>query len=152
MLTRICLFFLTASLAGAVTYSYDSAGRLVKADYGDAGAIVYVYDNAGNLTSRSVQAGGASSSTIASVKTGGAGTDTGQNTGIEIKGVSLTVNGKPAYFPSDGSVSPAPVSLSTAAASFRTSSSAIAASAAARSARRAIRSVPRIMFRRDQHS
>ena len=50
MLTRICLILLTGALAAeAVTYSYDSAGRLAKADYGAAGAIVYVYDNAGNL-------------------------------------------------------------------------------------------------------
>ena len=63
MLTRICLILLTVALAAqAVTYSYDSAGRLVKADYGAAGAIVYVYDNAGNLVNRTAQTGAGSAS------------------------------------------------------------------------------------------
>ncbi len=61
MLKRICLILLTGALAAqAVTYSYDSAGRLVKADYGAAGVIVYVYDNAGNLVNRTAQAGAGS--------------------------------------------------------------------------------------------
>ena len=37
-----------------VTYSYDNAGRLVKADYG-ALFIVYTYDAAGNLLSREIK-------------------------------------------------------------------------------------------------
>jgi len=36
----------------AVTYTYDSAGRLVSANYGSAGTIIYKYDNAGHIISR----------------------------------------------------------------------------------------------------
>ena len=36
-----------------VSYSYDHAGRLTQADYGD-GAIGYTYDNNGNLLERIV--------------------------------------------------------------------------------------------------
>ena len=32
-----------------ITYSYDPAGRLVRADYGDGVAVSYTYDAAGNL-------------------------------------------------------------------------------------------------------
>ncbi|MBI3990370.1 MAG: RHS repeat protein [candidate division NC10 bacterium] len=35
--------------AGTVTYTYDEAGRLIRADYGDGRAITYTYDAAGNL-------------------------------------------------------------------------------------------------------
>lgn len=47
----------TAALcaAGKVSYSYDAAGRLVKADYGSAGSIAYEYDKAGNLIKRTTQ-------------------------------------------------------------------------------------------------
>lgn len=37
----------------SVTYTYDGAGRLIAANYGDV-RIVYTYDNAGNLLSRRV--------------------------------------------------------------------------------------------------
>ena len=37
-----------------VTYSYDAAGRLVGADYGESGNITYTYDAAGNLLQRQV--------------------------------------------------------------------------------------------------
>ncbi|MBM4431284.1 MAG: hypothetical protein FJ026_13210 [Chloroflexi bacterium] len=41
----------TASTAQGqtVTYTYDEAGRLVRADYGNGKAIAYTYDAAGNL-------------------------------------------------------------------------------------------------------
>ena len=46
----------TADTAGSqapaprtITYSYDPAGRLVRADYGDGVAVSYTYDAAGNL-------------------------------------------------------------------------------------------------------
>ncbi len=32
-----------------ITYTYDDAGRLIKADYGGETAVQYVYDTAGNL-------------------------------------------------------------------------------------------------------
>jgi len=43
--------------AGTVNYTYDNAGRLTEADYGDK-VIKYTYDNAGNLTKREVTASG----------------------------------------------------------------------------------------------
>ena len=43
----------TAS-AGTVNYTYDDAGRLIKADYGDERTIIYGYDLAGNLLRRVV--------------------------------------------------------------------------------------------------
>jgi len=39
--------------ANSITYSYDSAGRLTKVDYGNGTGITYAYDNAGNLLNRS---------------------------------------------------------------------------------------------------
>ncbi len=43
-----------AALFAAGTYTYDSAGRLIKIDYGAAGSVSYTYDAAGNLISRVV--------------------------------------------------------------------------------------------------
>ena len=37
-----------------ITYSYDAAGRLVQADYGEGKGITYGYDAAGNLVQREV--------------------------------------------------------------------------------------------------
>jgi len=37
-----------------ITYTYDAAGRLTGADYGDDTAITYTYDAAGNLLQREV--------------------------------------------------------------------------------------------------
>ena len=37
-----------------ITYTYDDAGRLVGADYGDGTGITYTYDEAGNLLQREV--------------------------------------------------------------------------------------------------
>jgi len=63
MSKRILTFVMLAGLLltmsadgedGAVTYSYDEAGRLVSADYGARGVITYVYDAAGNLLQRTV--------------------------------------------------------------------------------------------------
>jgi len=39
-----------------ITYTYDSAGRLIMVDYGDGTGIRYTYDNAGNLLTRVVGA------------------------------------------------------------------------------------------------
>jgi YD repeat-containing protein len=54
----VMLFTFTASLcivsAGTVTYIYDDAGRLIKADYGNGAAIGYEYDDAGNLLERGI--------------------------------------------------------------------------------------------------
>ena len=35
-----------------ITYTYDAAGRLVSADYGNDQSIAYAYDAAGNLVQR----------------------------------------------------------------------------------------------------
>ena len=43
-----------ASFGDTVNYSYDDAGRLIKADYGNGQSISYTYDKAGNLLSRQV--------------------------------------------------------------------------------------------------
>ncbi len=53
---KALLLVVTASalFAGTVAYTYDTAGRLTKADYGAAGSIAYEYDKAGNLTKRTV--------------------------------------------------------------------------------------------------
>ena len=41
-----------AAIAGSVTYTYDSAGRLTKADYGQGRTITYTYSNSGSLLER----------------------------------------------------------------------------------------------------
>ena len=46
-----------SSLAGTITYTYDNACRLTKADYGGGKTIDYTYDNNGNLLNRTVTAG-----------------------------------------------------------------------------------------------
>ena len=53
---KTLLVFATAFtlFAGTVAYTYDTAGRLTKADYGSAGSISYEYDKAGNLTKRTM--------------------------------------------------------------------------------------------------
>ena len=38
----------------SVSYSYDDAGRLIRASYGSGKTILYTYDNAGNLLRRLV--------------------------------------------------------------------------------------------------
>jgi len=40
-----------------ITYTYDDAGRLVGANYGDGVSIGYTYDDAGNLLRREVARG-----------------------------------------------------------------------------------------------
>lgn len=48
------IFMVAPAIAGTVSYDYDDAGRLVKADYGEGTAIEYSYDNAGNLLEREI--------------------------------------------------------------------------------------------------
>ena len=50
----ITVLFAPCSEAGRVNYTYDDAGRLVRADFGDDGFIEYTYDKAGNRLSRKV--------------------------------------------------------------------------------------------------
>ena len=48
------LFPAPIASAGTVNYTYDDAGRLIKADYGDERTIIYGYDLTGNLLRRVV--------------------------------------------------------------------------------------------------
>jgi len=47
----------TQTTARTIAYTYDAAGRLVAADYGNGRRVTYAYDNAGNLLRREVAAG-----------------------------------------------------------------------------------------------
>lgn len=61
MIRTILLTVATISMALAadsIKYSYDDAGRLTRADYGDGRVIVYSYDAAGNLLKRTVSTTG----------------------------------------------------------------------------------------------
>jgi YD repeat-containing protein len=44
----------TSAQTRTITYTYDNAGRLVGADYGEGQGITYTYDAAGNLLQREV--------------------------------------------------------------------------------------------------
>ncbi len=81
--------------AASINFSYDSAGRLVSADYGNGSVITYVYDNAGNLTSRSVKSS-AAGPLITSVTTASGGPIISQNDWIVIKGAGLVPSSTPA--------------------------------------------------------
>ncbi len=45
----LLLCAISYTTAGTVAYTYDDAGRLIKADYGDGKVIEYTYDKEGNL-------------------------------------------------------------------------------------------------------
>lgn len=109
------------------TYSYDNGGHLTSIQYGAAGTIVYGYDPAGNLISRAVVASGKSTITSVDTAGGGvniAQNDWIEIKGVNLvpattpaagviwstapsfaqnqmptslQGVSVTVDGKPAY-------------------------------------------------------
>jgi uncharacterized protein RhaS with RHS repeats len=55
----LCIVLAHTTFAGVVNYTYDSAGRLTRVDYGTSGAITYSYDKAGNVLSRTTEAGSA---------------------------------------------------------------------------------------------
>ncbi len=57
-----------SALAGAINYTYDDAGRLIKADYGDNKTIEYTYDNAGNLLKQKTNATDKTPPTVASTE------------------------------------------------------------------------------------
>ncbi len=54
LLLLLCPLLAVSASAGAINYTYDSAGRLVKTDYGGGKSIQYTYDNAGNLLDRTI--------------------------------------------------------------------------------------------------
>jgi len=51
VLVPVVALLASAAIAGAVTYTYDSLGRLTKVDYGGGKVVTYVYDATGNRTS-----------------------------------------------------------------------------------------------------
>ena len=55
ILITICVIASNAT-ADNVTYTYDDAGRLTKANYGKGRAITYTYDKAGNIIEKKVTA------------------------------------------------------------------------------------------------
>ena len=57
----------SSALAATVTYTYDPAGRLTRADSSDGTSIIYTYDNSGNLVQRLVSAGGGATHDLAVV-------------------------------------------------------------------------------------
>ena len=94
MLSRLISLFIAVPLtfAATVNYTYDSAGRMIKADYGSAGVITYTYDKAGNLLSR-VVAGATTGNGPNITLVANAFGDTpliAPNTWVEIKGTNLT--------------------------------------------------------------
>lgn len=60
----LCFATISLALAGAVTYTYDAAGRLIKADYG-GNTVIYTYDASGNLLRRQSQVSGVPTLTLA---------------------------------------------------------------------------------------
>ncbi len=60
VLLWVALIFITLPLPGVmastITYTYDDAGRLIKADYGEK-SITYTYDNNGNILERRSSSG-----------------------------------------------------------------------------------------------
>lgn len=66
--TQTLLFTITAAIAalcinmsaaaGIVNYTYDAAGRLTKADFGEGKSIAYAYDPAGNLLKKETRVPG----------------------------------------------------------------------------------------------
>jgi YD repeat-containing protein len=114
ILVVLLSFFIgvASAAAGTVNYTYDAAGRLIKADYGDK-AITYTYDKAGNLLERKVgpscgyalapssvacgSAGGSWSFNVAVTGTGCNWDATNGDSWINITSGSGTGNGKVDY-------------------------------------------------------
>jgi YD repeat-containing protein len=71
-----CLFIAPYAAASTVSYTYDEAGRLIKADYGDGKTIEYTYDNAGNLLQKTITGQQAPGQVTLTVQKAGDGTGT----------------------------------------------------------------------------
>jgi uncharacterized protein (TIGR03437 family) len=134
----LCIALSVATSAAQAVYTYDNAGRLTRVSYGAAGSVAYTYDAAGNLISRSVAArassmitsvytaGGGSdiaqntfvvitgvnlvpaTTPAAGVNWSSAPSFTSGQMPAQLNGVSVTVDGKPAYinFFCSGATSP----------------------------------------------
>ena len=57
LILSLFLFAIPYATAGTVSYTYDDAGRLIRADFGDGKVIEYTYDNAGSLLERRIGSG-----------------------------------------------------------------------------------------------
>jgi len=123
----LCVALAAVTSAAQAVNTYDNAGHLTRISYGAAGSVSYTYDAAGNLISRSVVAASASVITSVSTASGGADIAQNTYIAIkganlvpattpaagviwtgapsfasgqlptQLGGVSVTVNGKPAY-------------------------------------------------------
>ena len=123
----LCIALSVATSTAQAVYTYDNTGHLTRVSYGAAGSVSYTYDAAGNLISRSVVLASSSVITSVYTASGGADIAqntfvviTGVNLvpattpagGVnwssapsfasgqmptQLNGVSVTVNGKPAY-------------------------------------------------------
>jgi YD repeat-containing protein len=51
------LLLRTSAQNRTVSYTYDAAGRLIQADYGEGASIAYTYDAAGNLVQHTTAGG-----------------------------------------------------------------------------------------------
>ena len=92
MKLTLSVLIATCFLAAAgVTYTYDAAGHLTAANYGNGSAITYTYDPAGHMISRSLPG-----PVITSVTTAYAGPIIAENTFIVIKGANLVPGTTPA--------------------------------------------------------
>ncbi|MEP7353967.1 MAG: hypothetical protein ABI824_12110 [Acidobacteriota bacterium] len=91
------LLFAQLTFAAVVNYTYDTAGRLTKVDYGPSGNVTYTYDKAGNILSR-VVAAGSTAAAITAVKVAWGGTTISSNAWLEIHGNNLV----PANTPAEG--------------------------------------------------
>jgi len=96
LMVAAAIFSIPAS--AGVIYSYDSAGRVIGANYGNGTTIGYTYDAAGNLIGRAVSGGAQTAGTITSVTTAFAPASSGiaQNTWTVIKGTNLVPSSTPA--------------------------------------------------------
>ncbi len=71
LLMGICLLAALPAQAVNITYTYDNAGRLAKADYGGDKSIAYSYDAGGNLIVRDVTQALASTAYVSTGNCGG---------------------------------------------------------------------------------
>ena len=81
MVMFLSLFVSVPAFAGTINYTYDNAGRLTGADYGDSKTIAFTYDNNGNLLERDMHTPAPEQYTIAvSANPAAGGTVTGGGT------------------------------------------------------------------------
>lgn len=52
MVALFLVVFASSAIAANITYTYDTAGRVARVDYGNGKGFVYTYDANGNLLRR----------------------------------------------------------------------------------------------------